>query len=380
MRTVNHTEAKFGQSHTSPVHRASPALEALRVQQWFKLICGASYQHLPAIRNLALVYTLAGADCIDMAADPAVIRAARAGVAAANNLMDDAEISAISKGMRTATNAINTTSPLIMISLNAGEDPHFRKAEFADHDCPSSCDRPCQSICPTQAIQFTADFTGIINDLCYGCGRCLPVCPPQIMHTREQIYLPESIPVDLIDAIEIHTQPEHIAEFRQLWQRLAPIIPKLQLMAVSFPDCDNLQDYLMTLLDWMQPRPRQLIWQTDGRPMSGDIGNGATRAAVLLGQKVLGFHLPFGFVQIAGGTNASTVGKLRAANITVAGVAYGSYARKLVADWIDQGGDRLEEHPQMLWQAVAKAKGLVAQIKSAQGNDRTGEQAGRNLK
>ncbi|MFM8307321.1 MAG: 4Fe-4S ferredoxin, partial [Microcystis aeruginosa] len=33
---------------------------------WFKLICGASYQDLPTIRNLALTYTIAGADCIDV--------------------------------------------------------------------------------------------------------------------------------------------------------------------------------------------------------------------------------------------------------------------------------------------------------------------------
>lgn len=34
-------------------------------------------QDLPAVRNLAVVYTLAGADCIDVAAEEAVIEAAR---------------------------------------------------------------------------------------------------------------------------------------------------------------------------------------------------------------------------------------------------------------------------------------------------------------
>ena len=47
--------------------------------QWVKLICGASYQDLPAIRNLVLVYTLAGVDCVDLAADPAVVAAAQGG-------------------------------------------------------------------------------------------------------------------------------------------------------------------------------------------------------------------------------------------------------------------------------------------------------------
>lgn len=37
-------------------------------------------QDLPAVRNLAVVYTLAGADCIDVAAEEAVIEAARFGI------------------------------------------------------------------------------------------------------------------------------------------------------------------------------------------------------------------------------------------------------------------------------------------------------------
>lgn len=57
-------------------------LQSLQQGTWFKLICGASYQHLPAIRNLALVYALAGADCVDVAADPAVIAAAQEGIEA----------------------------------------------------------------------------------------------------------------------------------------------------------------------------------------------------------------------------------------------------------------------------------------------------------
>ena len=63
-------------------------LRSLNEGHWFKLICGASFQHLPAVRNLTLAYTLAGADCIDVAADPAVIAAAQEGIQVANKLMD----------------------------------------------------------------------------------------------------------------------------------------------------------------------------------------------------------------------------------------------------------------------------------------------------
>lgn len=312
---------------------------ALRSQQWFKLICGASFQHLPAIRNLALVYTLAGADCIDMAPDLAVIKAAQAGIAAAIALKP------------------TVRPPLIMVSFNAGEDPHFRKAQFAPPQCPPSCDRPCLNICPTHAI----NLNGVIPELCYGCGRCLPVCPPQIITTQEQIYAPSQINHNEIDAIEIHTHIGCLQEFATLWHQLTNIISQLQVVAVSFPDGDHLRDYLLKLLEIMQPSPKCLIWQTDGRPMSGDIGDGTTHAALRLAQKVLDFQLPRGFVQLAGGTNGSTAAKVRALQIPIAGIAYGSYARKLIADLLELGGNQLELNQDLLNQALARATNLVNQ-------------------
>lgn len=133
--------------------------------------------------------------------------------------------------------------------------------------------------------------------------------------------------------------------------------------------------------------------------MSGDIGDGATRAAVKLGQKVLAANLP-GYVQLAGGTNFHTVSKLRALGLLneskspispqhVAGVAYGSYARCLlspilnqleqlaiapspsVSSLVDPIGEGitaqmpiyLESVPDLLQQAVMLASSLVSQLK-----------------
>jgi Fe-S-cluster-containing hydrogenase component 2 len=462
---------------------------SLRSQRWVKLICGASYQDLPKIRNLALVYALAGVDCIDMAADPAVIAAVREGVKTAQSLYADyvsnhaqasstSSLTQVSKLPQHSTtqspnpsrgdapnsaklinpssndpNSLNSANipnqspinPWLMVSLNAGEDPHFRKAEFNYLECLEHCDRPCVEVCPTQAIQFSqinqvsqnahepselneldvrlnrlseinnlpeqvdrlSDLTNerqpqlnqpeaskysaqynqfqnlgslsnlannfndlsskpygkVLEQLCYGCGRCLSVCPLSIINTREHTYAPEVLQNEVIDAIEIHIQPWRVDEFKRLWQRLLPLIPQLKLVAVSFPDCDNLKDYLLALLECMEPLPAQLIWQADGRPMSGDIGDGTTQAAIKLGKKVLSFGLPVGFVQIAGGTNATTMRKLAEAKVNVAGVAYGGYARKLIMEILEQGGDRLENNPDLLQQAVASAQSLVAQTK-----------------
>jgi Fe-S-cluster-containing hydrogenase component 2 len=374
-----------------------------------------------------LAYTLAGVDCIDVAADPAVVSTAKAALAIAASIADKAHQRGFSRPM----------APWLMVSFNDGEDPHFRKAEFRVEDCPADCTRPCESICPAQAI----NSFGVISDRCYGCGRCLPVCPVQHISTRSYVSTPAAIaPLVLqsgIDAIEIHTQVGRLEDFRRLWKAISPWVSSLQLVAISCPDGNGLIDYLRALYELISPLPCPLIWQTDGRPMSGDIGVGATRAAVKLGQKVLSANLP-GHVQLAGGTNHHTVSKLRSLGLLnpsllnelvppassqakpqtsayISGIAYGSYARTLLAPILSQletieleaiatgqnltpqvtyqaplgGGTiapqaaaalrsvvpqtlqsaRLEDVPSLLWQAVELANALVSQLKPSYRSD-----------
>ncbi len=395
-------------------------LQSLKQGNWFKLICGASYQHLPAVRNLTLAYTLAGADCVDVAADPAVIAATQEALLVAQSLVDDAQ----QRGF-----AFTGDLPLLMVSLNDGEDPHFRKAEFNNQDCPSDCSRPCEKICPARAILFNNtkdDFSGVISEKCYGCGRCLPICPYGIIYTKSYVSTPGAIaslargnaPLIMstgIDAVEIHTQVGRLAEFQRLWDAMTPWVDQLKLVAISCNDGEGLTDYLQAIYNLIVPRPQFLIWQTDGRSMSGDIGDGTTIATIKLGQKVLTANLP-GYVQLAGGTNSYTVPKLRGMGLlqeareqgagskggneemdqgtgykqenssplppapcpsaSISGVAYGSYARVLLSPILDQlqqkevintdnqGHIRLEEDPKLLWEAVRLAHTLVSQIKS----------------
>ncbi|BAZ66829.1 MAG: 4Fe-4S binding protein [Pelatocladus maniniholoensis HA4357-MV3] len=372
-------------------------LQSLKEGHWFKLICGASFQHLPAVRSLTLAYTLAGADCIDVAADPAVITAVREALQIAVEFAEDAQ----ARGF-----ANKGKSPFLMVSLNDGEDPHFRKAKFDSTACPANCNRPCERICPAQAIEFSntpEHFSGVISNKCYGCGRCIPICPYGIINTSSYVIKPEAIaPLILssgVDAIEIHTQVGRLTEFQRLWQTIAPWVEQLKLVAISCPDGEGMIDYLHALYDAIAIHNYALIWQTDGRPMSGDIGDGTTTAAVKLGQKVLAAKLP-GYVQLAGGTNSYTVAKLRAMGLLrkggqgrispisppsslsalshISGIAYGSYARVLLSPILEQleakevndtsvkTTVRLENEPELLWQAVGLAHSLVSQLKSQQ--------------
>lgn len=356
-------------------------LHSLKEGSWFKLICGASYQHLPAVRSLAIAYSLAGADCIDVAADPAVIAAAQEGISVAREELKS---------------EFPDKSPWLMVSINDGEDPHFRKAKFDLTQCPTDCSQPCVKVCPADAIDLNRG--GVIDRLCYGCGRCEPICPQRLVTTHSHIScLPEVIPLIQslrVDAIEIHTQVGHYDDFKRVWQDILPIVDSLKLLAISCTETPNVIEYLRSLYELISPLPCPLIWQTDGRSMSGDIGRGTTHAAISFAQKVLQAQLP-GYVQLAGGTNDYTVSKLKQANMlgrpssttisNLSGIAYGSYARAILSPTIaqletalqsnkvksikhkpmNQLNLKLEQNQQLLKQAVETAKALVSQIKTA---------------
>lgn len=483
-------------------------LQSLKEGHWFKLICGASYQHLPAIRTLALAYALAGVDCIDVAADPAVISVVREALAVAQSLkgMPQAEptvdpfqvrhgqslqhqslqnqslqnqspqnqakpslhpngsagesvgvgvkLDSPGPGGALAPSALAvlpefppqaesarslqaprhwsarpgaepqpssaldpgnpevTASPWIMVSLNDGEDPHFRKASFDGDQCPPDCPRPCESLCPTGAIQVAAPIAGVQSSQCYGCGRCLAICPYDRI-TAHSFHQPvaEILPDILlgVDALELHTQVGHGAAFAQLWHLLRPHLHHLKVLAISCPYAPGVVDYLWHLYNcWLQPLEMPLIWQADGRPMSGDIGAGMTHLTLRYGQQLLAQGPP-GYVQLAGGTNGHTVGQLRHRRWPTAdastqrtlprspdphgdsppewgdrpvfgGIAYGGYGRQHLAPVIaaleaaapgttPRGGaaqapSPLEAHPPLLAQAIAQARTLVAPLKA----------------
>lgn len=355
------------------INEPSP-LRSLQAGTWFKLICGASYQALPAVRNLSLAYALAGADCIDVAADLAVMAAAKAGLEAAERIAQE------------RSRAYHR--PWLMVSMSAGEDPHFRKAWFDAAVCPADCPRPCESICPAVAI----DHSGVVRDRCYGCGRCLPVCPWGLIEARSHPTTFDDLAPQVLtqaDALEIHTQVGQLESFTQLWQSVQPHSAHLKLISVSCPDAPGLIDYLKDLQRILSTRlfvsapsiaALDVMWQTDGRPMSGDIGKGTTHAAIRLAQKVLASDIA-GYVQLAGGTNQYTVPKLKALGLlsksyqdrhkglfgkdrTVSGVAYGSFARHLLMPVIDETL-YLEEVFPTLWKAVAIAESLVKPLKQS---------------
>ncbi|GJQ10750.1 hypothetical protein GpartN1_g2541.t1 [Galdieria partita] len=325
------------------------AVDSLEGGTWIKLICGASYQDLPFIRNLSFLFTLAGVDCIDCAADGAVIQSVDQGIT-----------SALSYANRFS---VSLRRPLIMISINDDEDPHFRKASFDTSRCPPDCSKPCERVCPASAIVLQSDQTGslvpfhqgVIQSKCYGCGRCVPVCPVQNIETISFTSCPSSVVDNLlksepIDAIEIHSRAESVQHFHLLWDKIGTIVQtSLRLVSISFPDGGNhLEEFLRSVdrLIATEHAKYHIIWQTDGKPMSGDIGKGTTIATVKLARKVLQFGLR-GYIQCAGGVNNYTISVLDELDLrarvgtshkypVVSGVAFGSFVRRRLIEMFQE--------------------------------------------
>ncbi|KAI4372502.1 hypothetical protein MLD38_010724 [Melastoma candidum] len=374
--------------------RASP-IESLESGNWVKLICGASFEDVVDIRNLSLVYTLAGVDCIDCAADESVVRAVNQGIDAARSILP-------------------VGRPWVMISANDDEDLHFRKAEFDPADCPLDCTRPCENVCPANAIILSKKDClkkehlqhaagGVITERCYGCGRCFPVCPYDkirlVTYSRDVDATAKLLSREDVNALEIHTNGRETSHFKTLWDGLGEAVTSLRLVAVSLPYAgEQTISSMNTMFSIMEPSLRcSNLWQLDGRPMSGDIGRGATRESIAFAVRLAAASdRPSGFLQLAGGTNAHTVAGLRKHGLfqsklsprngqseygsfgsscaSIGGIAFGGYARKIVGRALNSMPSSSEKHgethpliedfPHYLWMALMEAAGLVGTVKN----------------
>tara|TARA_A100001388_G_scaffold230685_1_gene182806 strand:- start:7160 stop:8182 length:1023 start_codon:yes stop_codon:yes gene_type:complete len=321
----------------------------IKTDKWVKLICGASNEDVTAIEDLCAVYSAAGVDYIDVAAEESIVQAARRGIKWSEKFFG--------------------TSPGLMISISDGKDIHFRKAKFDPSKCPSNCPRPCEKICPTFAI----DNSGINECKCYGCGRCIKSCPLKLISDYEYNLSKDDLDSTLQkikpDAVEIHTEINHIDSFEKVVAILKNSQAKLDKISVSCglnqsaqksKDPKDLLKAFWERYEILNALNIPIIWQLDGKPMSGDLGPTTCKDTVKLFHRI-GSDLPPGLIQLAGGTNGRTHEFLNKNNFPD-GIAFGSSARKIMQPFIEfanKNNKKLFEYPDQMSLAIKEAQNLL---------------------
>ena len=329
-------------NHTGNNNRFSIQRLLMDGGKLFKLICGAGNEDADEVYKLCYVYTLAGANAIDMSANIDVVKSAINGVRDAENKLDE-------------YNVTNYVRPYLTVSVGMPGDHHVRKAKILEDKC-TECDA-CIPVCPTDAIP---DILNIIEERCIGCGACGVACQDDaIGYSHKEIEMETVLKecVDLgVENIGLHASVIDDKPVLKEWQ----IVNKINHVGFNSVCIDRgylsnhaLKIRIEKMLDYCDNR---MIVQADGIPMSGGHDDyRTTLQAVACADIVDKFSLPV-YILLSGGTNSQSIKLSQACSVPYAGVSIGTFARHLIYEFINNPD--FPKKP-ILDQAVTTAKKLV---------------------
>ena len=343
MNTLNETKIIVPAEHTESVARAIFALEE---GTFTKIICGAANTNEKHVEKLAMVYALSGVNVIDVAPSQTIIQSAKAGIKKASDLYN-----------KNPEAFAHYKEPVLMVSLDAGDDLHFRKAEINYSKC-SSCFE-CINSCPARALSTVYSSKGdsrknlhtadeiiqsavqedkkiqLNKNNCFGCGRCSESC---LQNAISFTKLSNSSDFDFkeIKAIEIHTGSSSIEEVKNFLELNAQLLTNIELLSFCVEskrfNTTELLDYTSSLTELV---PQKVILQVDGVPMGATDKpssslQAVSAAAILLENKTNAY------IQISGGTNYFTKKLVNQLDLKISGIGYGTFARKTILSYLDE--------------------------------------------
>ncbi len=312
-------------------------------REYFKIVCGAGNEDAEEVRKLSLVYTLAGANGIDVSANVAVVKSSVTGVNKAFELAPK-----LSKKIK--------NRPFINVSIGMRGDPHIRKAEINSQIC-TNCGA-CLTECLQKAI--TDDFQ-IISKRCIGCGECSRVCPVKaVSFYDKRIELATILPTCLeqgAETFELHAIIPDEESVMADWQLMNKILPDNYIsMCLDRSQLSDTQ-VIRRIKSAQEITGERMIVQADGVPMSGGLDDfNTTLQAIAISDIIRKNKLPV-MVLASGGTNSKTGELARLCGVSVNGVSIGTFARKIVAQYIKK--DNFESDLSQIRQAVAIAEKLI---------------------
>ena len=304
----------------------------MRGEKIFKLVCGAGNECRHDVERLCTIYSLAGAQVFDICAKPEILAAAKSGL----------------------KNAGIKEDRYICISIGIKGDPHISKAVIDRSKC-FKCGK-CDSVCINNAIKNYS----IELSKCIGCARCLNICSAISMKESDidlKTVLPPLIN-DGIDCIELHVSSESAVD--EKWDIITSNFGGILSICIDRLYLGNKQ-VIERIKKMIKKRaPYTTIIQADGVPMSGyDDEYKTTLQAVAAAEIIQNAKLPV-YIMLSGGTNSKTAQLAKLCSINYKGIAVGSYARKIVSEYIHR--DDFYSNETVFNSALYNAKKIVSEL------------------
>ncbi len=305
-------------------------------KECFKLVCGAGNEDAAEVEKLVTIYSKAGCNFFDVCAKPEIVDAAKRGLKRAGIKEDR----------------------YICVSIGIDGDPHITKAIINQEKC-KKCGR-CKNICPHDAV-IELDKYKIKKERCLGCTQCAKECPHNAINMESQLQdynevLPKLIAKG-IDCIEFHAISEDENDVNEKWEQINKLFNGLLCISIDRSELGDrkLKERVKRMLKCREPYTT--IIQADGIAMSGNNDElGTTLQAVATAQLFQNAKLP-AYIMMSGGTNTRSTELAIKCGVHPHCVAIGSFARKIVKDFLLD--EKLFKDEKLMDEAVKIAKNLV---------------------
>lgn len=292
------------------MHSNRNLTKILQSKKCFKLVCGAGNENIEEIKKLVYLYSKAGCNIFDVSANIDVIKSAKKG-------LEQAGI---------------TQNRFICVSVGIKGDLHVNKA-FIDNEKCINCQK-CEDFCEQNAIENNT----IDTKKCIGCSKCLKICPQNAISTQNfptdlNKIIPEIIK-EGVDCIEFHAISDNENEVLEKWEILNNNFDGFLSICIDRAKLSN-EKIIKRLNKMLKNREDfSTIIQADGSPMSGGEDNfKTTLQAVATAELIQKENLP-AYIILSGGTNSKSKELAKLCDVDINGVAIGSYARKIVKDYL----------------------------------------------